>query len=67
MTFIQPTKYAAITSGRVTSCSIHPLMLQISTVEAKEEKLVCILDNDHSDVASGYKKASGCQEELEQG
>lgn len=53
MTFIQPTKYAAITSGRVTSCSIHPLMLQISTVEAKEEKLVCILDNDHSDVASG--------------
>ena len=53
MTFIQPTKYAAITSGRVTSCSIHPLMLQLSTVEAKEEKLVCILDNDHSDEASG--------------
>ncbi|XP_039803845.1 probable disease resistance protein At1g58602 [Panicum virgatum] len=51
MSIIQPTKYTAITSGRVNSCSIHPLMLQVSTSKAMEEKLVCMLDNHNNAMA----------------
>lgn len=52
MTIIQPTKYAAITSGRVTSCSVHPLMLEVSSSKAMEEKLICMLDEHNNAMAS---------------
>ncbi|GJM95576.1 hypothetical protein PR202_ga12334 [Eleusine coracana subsp. coracana] len=51
MAIIQPIKFAAITSGRVISCNVNPLMLELSISKAIEEKLVCMLDN-HSNATA---------------
>lgn len=51
MTIIQPTRYTAITSGRVSSCSVHPLMLEVSTSKAIDEKLIFMLGHDNNTAA----------------